>query len=154
MQEISQGRVPAELQGDKPGELDVSIEDKRSEQYTPPPPPAYTAFGGSGQALSSIAPGSPTENIIVASAVRDWATAHTGAAVRVQVKLPGGKRTVLTVPGNCPVGALCGKIVLAQPSLQAFQLLTGFPPQPMQVDLELSVTDAGLAGGTLQVKEV
>lgn len=33
--------------------MDVALEDKRKEAYRPPTPPAYTAYSGSGEALSN-----------------------------------------------------------------------------------------------------
>lgn len=152
MADIAAGKVPAELQSGAPGPVDVNIVDKRSEEYSPPPAPAFTAFEGSGQALaagSAIA----TDNIIVAAAVQQYSVEDDGSGtVRVQVKLPAGKRSVLTVPKSCSVGALCAKIANVC-DLQVFQLVSGFPPQPISTDFEQTVVAAGLAGGTVQVKE-
>ena len=152
MADIAAGKVPAELQTGKPGPVDVNIVDKRGEDYSPPPPPAFAAFDGAGQSLAAgSAPA--TDNIIVAAAVQQYTTHDDGSgSVRIQVKLPGGKRSVLTVPKSCSVGALCAQIA-QMTSLQTFQLLAGFPPQAVGMDLDSTVASAGLAGGTVQVKE-
>ncbi len=153
MADIAAGQVPAELRKGAGGPIDVNIVDKRGQQYTPEPAPAYTAFAGSGQALSG-SPAAVTDNIIVAAAVKDFTQHDDGSgSVRIQVKLPGGARCVLNVPKSTSVGALCAQIVAKCPALQTFQLVSGFPPQPVSVDLEQSVVQAGLAGSTVQVKE-
>ncbi len=46
--------VPKELESQVRGaEVHISLNDKRGEEYTPPPKPAYTAFSGEGQAMGS-----------------------------------------------------------------------------------------------------
>lgn len=42
-------RVPREL---GTGDKSISMVDKRGEEYVPPPPPAYVAFGGDGRSLA------------------------------------------------------------------------------------------------------
>ena len=34
--------------------LDVGLEDKRGEEYVPPPPPKYTAYSGHGAAMGKV----------------------------------------------------------------------------------------------------
>jgi len=49
LQEMSRGYVPRELREKHPGkELDISVEDKRGDVFTPPP---YSAFGGEGNTI-------------------------------------------------------------------------------------------------------
>lgn len=44
--------VPRELEGENVNEqVEISLVDKRHEDYEAPPPPAYTAFSGEGQTM-------------------------------------------------------------------------------------------------------
>lgn len=53
MKELNTGKIPKKLREKYPtGGLSVSLNDKTSEKYTPPPPPAYIAFSGAGTTLS------------------------------------------------------------------------------------------------------
>ena len=46
---------PKELQMEGGKAPPISIEDKRSEEYTAPPAPAYVAFSDAGQSLGYVA---------------------------------------------------------------------------------------------------
>jgi hypothetical protein len=55
MKELKDGHVPSELRSKHKGQhLDVGLEDKREEAFTPPPPPKYTAYSGSGAAMGVV----------------------------------------------------------------------------------------------------
>ena len=54
IKELKEGYVPQEIQekyrgSEKP--VDVALEDKREEDYVPPPPPKYVAYSGDGHGL-------------------------------------------------------------------------------------------------------
>ena len=42
-------QVPPELREGSPEDMNVKLVDKSSEEYVPPPPPAYVAYSGNGQ---------------------------------------------------------------------------------------------------------
>lgn len=47
--------VPRELEGDNSQEqVDISLVDKRHEDYEAPPAPSYTAFSGQGQSMGCV----------------------------------------------------------------------------------------------------
>lgn len=48
MKELNEGYVPKELMKTVKGPVAVALKDKRKEVYTPPPPPKYVAYSGSG----------------------------------------------------------------------------------------------------------
>ena len=54
MADLKEGKVPAELRQKYPGGLGVGLNDKRDEEYVPPPPPKYISLGG-GMELSPFA---------------------------------------------------------------------------------------------------
>jgi hypothetical protein len=47
---MNKGMVPAELQSGA-ADVDVSLVNKMTEEYTAPPPPAYVAYSGEGASL-------------------------------------------------------------------------------------------------------
>ena len=51
---LAAGFVPDELRRGE-GTHNVALEDRRSEKYTPPPPPRYVAFSGDAMAVGSAA---------------------------------------------------------------------------------------------------
>lgn len=51
MKELNEGYVPREIQQKYKGSVGVALEDKRKETYTPPPPPKYVAYSGSGSSM-------------------------------------------------------------------------------------------------------
>ena len=54
MKELNEGHVPQEIQQkykNHKGQIDVTLEDKRGEKYTPPPPPKYVAYSGQGATM-------------------------------------------------------------------------------------------------------
>uniref|UniRef100_M4BRU2 SEP domain-containing protein n=1 Tax=Hyaloperonospora arabidopsidis (strain Emoy2) TaxID=559515 RepID=M4BRU2_HYAAE len=54
LEALEQGHVPHELEGVNRNEpVEISLVDKREEEYVAPPPPAYTAFSGEGQVMGS-----------------------------------------------------------------------------------------------------
>lgn len=53
MKQLNDNKIPKRLREKYPnGGLSVSLSDKTGEKYTPPPPPAYIAFSGTGTSLS------------------------------------------------------------------------------------------------------
>jgi UBX domain-containing protein 1 len=53
MKKLNEGFIPPELRKKYPkGELSVSLSDKTSEKFVPPPPPAYVEFSGQGVSFS------------------------------------------------------------------------------------------------------
>jgi len=53
--ELKDGRVPTELRSTYPNGLEVALEDKRTQTYTPPPPPKYISFSGEGASMGAAA---------------------------------------------------------------------------------------------------
>lgn len=52
MDTLKKNRLPLELAKKYPdGNVDFGLEDHRDEDYTPPPPPKYVAYSGTGHSL-------------------------------------------------------------------------------------------------------
>ena len=55
IEELKEGVVPAELRSTYPRGVSVGLEDRRSQNYTPPPPPKYISFSGEGTSMGAAA---------------------------------------------------------------------------------------------------
>ena len=51
LQDMAQGVVPRELEAGAKGPVNVSLVDKRGEDYEKPPEPSYVAYSGAGQTV-------------------------------------------------------------------------------------------------------
>jgi len=60
MDEMAQGRCPAEWQEGRSDAGHVALQDKHQEEYKEPPPPAYVKFSGEGNTLSSSSSAAPS----------------------------------------------------------------------------------------------
>lgn len=154
LNDLLAGRLPAELHGKiPPGEIDVALNDKRGEDYRPPTPPAYVAFGGEGQQLSSSA--GPGEDAVVytAEAQAYPAAESSGDApeTRVRVQLADGKRVMLKLPESCTVLTLQGEVARASPDVPAFTLVAGYPPATLR-DANATLKEAGLCNAAVTQK--
>jgi UBX domain-containing protein 1 len=88
---LAAGFVPEELRGGGT-DMQVGVEDKRSEEFTPPPPPRYVAFGGDAMSLRTAA--SASELVINPTEFMDLphVTDDGSPMTVIQVKLLDGKK--------------------------------------------------------------
>jgi len=54
MKELNEGYVPNEIREKYKGGVSVGLEDKRKEEWVPPPPPKYVAYSGSGMSMGGV----------------------------------------------------------------------------------------------------
>lgn len=86
---LAAGYVPEELRRGE-GTHHVALEDRRSEKYTPPPPPAYVAFGGDAMAVGSAA---SSETVFTKEEFSQPVHVDEGQpSTIIQVKLLDGKK--------------------------------------------------------------
>jgi len=162
MENLSQGYCPQELvQNGVPA--DVKLENKMTEEYSErgrarAAGPQYAAFGGQGSAVGEIAltavpsiiPG--TQGNGAPLIVNDAA----GGVVKVQIKFPDGKKEVAKFEKQHTVRHLIARVELLRPEMGPYHLLSGDRgvPKPLSPDqYDQTITDAGLAGAVVTVKE-
>ena len=154
LSDIDRGLVPAELRQGRSGDVHIAIDDQRAVNFSPPPPPAYTAFGGEGNRLSAGSTSTSTAGAV------DGAAALAGSSIelkdgepvlKVQVRLATGKRTVLKLNSGHTVSQVQAAIAAMTPGVTSFTLVAGFPPKPL-VDSAATVAEAGIAGAAVTQK--
>ncbi|KAE9028996.1 hypothetical protein PF011_g1293 [Phytophthora fragariae] len=153
LEALERGHVPQELEGENRNEpVEISLVDKRSEDYVAPPPPAYTAFSGEGQTMGSTA--------YAADAVIQGAAVPASRPVAddkkptttLQIRLHNGQRLRETLNLDHTIRDLHAIIQLNDAGAQPYTLLAGFPPRPVSTDLEQTIEQAGLKGAAVTQK--
>lgn len=54
MKELNEGYVPQEIRGQYKEGVSVGLEDRRKDEYIPPPPPKYVAYSGAGVSMGGV----------------------------------------------------------------------------------------------------
>ncbi|ETV77262.1 hypothetical protein, variant [Aphanomyces astaci] len=150
---IERGHVPRELEAlHQRGEhVDISLVDKRHEQYQGKPKPQYEAFAGAGQSMGA----SPVD---ASAIVRDVDTSATLKPVDttqpttvVQIRLANGSRVRETLNTTHTVQDLHAILRREGAATQSYVLLAGFPPKPI-TDMQATLEAAGLLGAAITQK--
>lgn len=91
---LERGDVPAEMrQASGGGIVDVHLDDKRGEDYVPPPPPAYIAFSGQGVSLRSETSSSSSAGFTATMLASVDVTVNDAAPTTVlQIRTHDGKK--------------------------------------------------------------
>ncbi|GBG24446.1 UBX domain-containing protein 3 [Hondaea fermentalgiana] len=150
---ISEGFCPSELVvNGQPAAL--KINDKRSEDYVPPP---YVAFSGGGQSAGGAISTSDSSVITPSEAKADAVTVDENEPkIRVQVIFAHNrKRQVFNFNKTHTVRDLISVVDASGNVSSAYQLLHSVrgPPKPVSGDqFSLTLVDAGLAGAAVTVK--
>lgn len=149
MDEVSQGRCPAELQGDSQEPVHVELSDKHTEDYKEPPPPAYTAFSGAGNSLggssSAAAAAAPVQADAGSVAVDD-----SKPKTKIQIRFHDGSRKAQEFNEDHTVGEL-RRFVQQCVGGQAMTIMGGFPPKPLTDD-SATIKAAGLMGAAITAR--
>jgi len=153
--------VPAELapQGGNKGpkyQLEIALDDKRSQDYVEPPPPAYVAFS-KGTALGSVDKSSTEALVVNQALISSLPPAvpvdESKPSTTLQVKTVDGKRLRIKINLDCTVLQLVAEIQRQGPGADSYVLSSGFPPKDI-VDGSQTLTQAGLQGAALTLKKV
>jgi UBX domain-containing protein 1 len=147
MDEMAQGRAPAELQAGRSEQVHVAVHDKRGEDYKEPPAPAYVKFSGEGNSLggSSSSAAAPAVEASQGTIQVDDSKPKT----KVQIRFHDGQKKAQEFNQDHTVGdlrAFCQQCVGGQ----AMAIKGGFPPKPITDD-SLTLKDAGLCGAAVNV---
>lgn len=153
LEALESGHVPQELEGENRHEpVEISLVDKRQENYVAPPPPSYTAFSGEGQTMGSTT--YATEAVIRGDAepaerpiIDDKKPTTT-----LQIRLHNGQRIRELLNMDHTIRDLHAIIQLYDAGAQPYTLLAGFPPRPVSTDLTHTIEQAGLKGAAITQK--
>mmetsp|Transcript_31064 Transcript_31064/g.82301 ORF Transcript_31064/g.82301 Transcript_31064/m.82301 type:complete len:248 (+) Transcript_31064:90-833(+) len=146
--EMASGRCPAELQEGKTEPVHVAVHDKRSEDFKAPPAPAYVAFSGEGQTLSS-----GSSSAAAAPVQADAGSVAVDASkpkTKLQIRFHDGSKKAQEFNEDHTVGdlrAYCQQCVGGQ----AMTIMGGFPPKPLADDAQ-TLKDAGLLGSAVTAR--
>ena len=146
MSQINQNRVPQELLAMTQGKpVAVQLQDKRQEEYKAPPPPSYVAFSGHGMAVERTA-SQPLGTVNMNAP--DPPVETQLPTTNVQIRFHNGQRKNIIVNLGSPVMILHEYVNFAAPVSGSFQLVSGFPPKPLENMWE-SIEEAGIAGSAV-----
>ncbi|KAG7393134.1 NSFL1 cofactor p47 [Phytophthora pseudosyringae] len=153
LEALERGHVPQELEGENRSEqVEISLVDKRQEDYVAPPPPAYTAFSGEGQSMGSAS--YAAEAVIQGAAVpaERPVVDDKKPTTTLQLRLHNGQRLRETLNLDHTIRDLHAIIQLNDAAAQPYTLLAGFPPRPVSTDLAQTIEQAGLKGAAVTQK--
>eukprot|EP01038_Epipyxis_sp_PR26KG_P006916 gene6916-9469_t len=157
---LQQGRVPLELITTSTGrpnnnKVDIHLMDKRSEIYTPPPPPAYIAFSGTGATLRGESKGESGSGYIFTeaetSAIEPSPIDDSKPVTTLQVRALNGKKLKIKINQDASILQLAAMIHREGAGSVPYVLSSGFPPQNA-IDCFASIKEAGWIGAAITQK--
>ena len=148
IKELSEGYVPRELQTKFKGkQVDVSLEDKRTEKYRPPTPPPYVAYQGPGTSLG----GADGVGLAVNKETGMPTIDDSQPTTKIQFRFHNGEKQAVTFNITHTIGDIHLYIMMAAPVDGSYELMSGFPPKPLG-DQSLTIEEAGLKGAAITQK--
>lgn len=154
MDEIAQGYAPKELQAGSTQPVNVSLHDKRGEDFKEGAGGSggyggsqVQAFAGTGMSLNEGASSSSGPVSLDAGAVQVNADKPKS---KIQIRFHDGQRKAQEFNNDQTVGDLrkfCSDVVGGAP----MKILGGFPPKPVEDD-SMTLEAAGLCGAAVTVK--
>lgn len=156
MAAVAGGRVPIKymppaLQAKAAaGDVNVGVADHREEgDYKAPPPPPYTAYAGTAQALGSAAPSAASALVQDGDAAPAPAPAEGAPATAIQVRLVDGKKIVVRLALSGTVRDLQRAAAAAHATGgKPFLLKGGFPLKALD-NPAATIEAAGLANSAV-----
>ena len=124
--------------------VDVGLEDKREEDYVPPPPPKYTAYSGHGETIGKVQGVGLDVNTSNGKPVIDESKPKTKIAFRFH----NGQWEVVEFNNHHTVADIHMYVMQAAPVDGSYDLISGFPPKPLE-NPDLTIEEAELCGGSI-----
>ncbi|DBA04317.1 TPA: hypothetical protein N0F65_002079 [Lagenidium giganteum] len=153
LEAIERGVVPRELEGESQNEqVDISLVDKRHEDFKAPPAPAYTAFSGQGQTMGSSGFAADVVMQQGAVAAERPVIDDKKPKTTLQIRLHNGNRLRESLNLDHTIRDLHAIIQLNGAADQPYTLLAGFPPRPISLQLDQTIEGAGLKGASITQK--
>ena len=112
MKELNEGYVPNEIRDKYKGGVSVGLEDRRKDEFIPPPPPKYTAYSGEGMSIGGVAG--------VGLAVNKSAGGlppvdESKPKTTIQIRFHNGERASITINLDRTVGDIHEYVMIAAP---------------------------------------
>lgn len=154
---LASGYCPDELvENGRPA--DVQLENKEGEDFreSARPAAAAPAFQGEGMRVGEIALSAGPVITAGTEAAGMLVVNEPEASIRVQVRFPNGSREVFKFEKHHTVRHLIHRIETGR-SLTRYQIMSSERGNPKPMDpsqFDLTLTDAGLAGSVVTVREV
>mmetsp|Transcript_8810 Transcript_8810/g.26684 ORF Transcript_8810/g.26684 Transcript_8810/m.26684 type:complete len:252 (-) Transcript_8810:63-818(-) len=146
LRDVGRGLVPRELEESaQGGAVNLELVDKRGDTYEPP---AYVAFAGGGQTLSS---GAPAAGAVLSGSCPPPVVDAAQPTTTIAIRLASGKRVKATLNLSHTVEQLDALVRSEHPGPEAYVLLAGFPPKPL-ADPKQTIEAAGLKGASVTQK--
>mmetsp|Transcript_3341 Transcript_3341/g.5399 ORF Transcript_3341/g.5399 Transcript_3341/m.5399 type:complete len:340 (-) Transcript_3341:465-1484(-) len=148
MQSLNNNRLPEELLV-KGSELDVSMLDRKTEKYVPPPVESKP-FEGSGFTLGSTTSSTSSTNKVVDNNVDGTALDESLPTTSLQIRLIDGSRIVGKFNHSQTLKDVRAYIIKEKPEQKsvAFKFATTFPPKVLD-DENQSLEAAGLLNSVI-----
>ena len=142
--------MPTELREEaEGGVVEVDVEDKRGEEYVPP---AYVAYGGTGQSVGASS-AAPSSAVVEGGAGSSSATVdESQPTTKIQYRLTNGKKATATFNLNHTVRDVQAYARTMNPEVTSFVLSAGFPPKPLD-NPDLTIEEAGLKNAAVTQKK-
>ena len=150
MEELTNGRIPTEIRQNYQKDIGVALNDKRQEDYVPPPPPKYISFSGEGNAMGEEV--KSTGGAVNTAATGGKPNVDQGKPVtQIQFRFHTGQRATLEVNHDHKVQDLHNYISVVAPVDGSYQLINGFPPKPL-LNPNATIEEAGLLKASITQK--
>ncbi|GMM28441.1 protein phosphatase regulator [Martiniozyma asiatica (nom. inval.)] len=152
IKQLNQGRAPLSLLNVKMfQDVDVQVEEKRGESFTPVKKKRVFGFSGQGQRLGSPVPGEPTKSAETIS-TKHSANEEAPASVReetegdttIQIRLATGERFVRKFNSDDPVQVLYDYVYTVADNSRDWSLALSFPMILLDDKINSSIKEAGL----------
>lgn len=152
MDTLKKNRLPPELAKKYPdGNIDFSLDDHRDEDYTPPPPPKYVAYSGSGVSMGEEVKAESLGVNAEAGVKPD--VDDSKETTKIQIRFHNGERVAQVFNVDQRVSDIHTYVMTAAPVDGSYVLVSGFPPKPLS-DPNVSIKEAGLKGAQITQKLV